>query len=127
MLATADHATEGPPDTRLPRQRGLYYGGAWHASVGTREIAVTSPSTGEPLGTCADATAEDVDRAVIAAAAAFALWRDTPAQERAKAIRHASAILREHTEELAWLEALDTGNPYQAMAYDVEISANYMD
>ncbi len=121
------HATESPTDTRLPRHRGLHYGGAWHASTGTREIAVTSPSTGESLGTSVDATTEDVDRAVTAARAAFLLWRDTPAQDRAKAIRHASAILREHTDELAWLEALDTGNPYQAMAYDVEISASYMD
>jgi betaine-aldehyde dehydrogenase len=105
----------------------LYYGGAWHASTGTREIVVSSPSTGESLGVSVDATAEDVDRAVAAARAAFLLWRDVPAQERAQTIRRASTILREHAQELAWLEALDTGNPYQAMVYDVEISANYMD
>ena len=79
------------------------------------------------LGTAVDATADDVDRAVAAARAAFRPWRDTPAQERAKAIRKASAILRRNAEELAWLEALDTGNPFQAMLYDVEISADYMD
>jgi betaine-aldehyde dehydrogenase len=121
------HAAENPTATRLPRQRKLFYGGAWHASTGAREIPVTSPATGEALGATVDASPEDVDRAVAAARAAFAPWRDTPAQERAKAIRRASAILREHAEELAWLEATDTGNPYQAMAYDVEISANYMD
>jgi len=118
---------ESSIETRLPRQRNLFYGGAWHPSTGTRVIAVTSPSTGEALGATIDANSEDVDRAVAAARAAFLHWRDTPAQERAKAIRRASAILREHTEELAWLEAVDTGNPYQAMAYDVEISASYMD
>ena len=57
----------------------------------------------------------------------FSPWRDAPAQERARAIRKASAILREHADELAWLEAVDTGNPFQAMRYDVEISADYMD
>jgi len=120
-------AAESSIETRLPRQRNLFYDGAWHPSTGTRVIAVTSPSTGEALGATIDANSEDVDRAVAAARAAFLHWRDTPAQERAKAIRRASAILREHTEELAWLEAVDTGNPYQAMAYDVEISASYMD
>ena len=50
-----------------------------------------------------------------------------PAQERASAIRRASAILRQNADELAWLEAVDTGNPFQAMRFDVEISANYMD
>jgi betaine-aldehyde dehydrogenase len=114
-------------DPRLPRQRGLFYGGAWHASAGARAIAVTSPATREPLGTAVDAVAEDVDRAVAAARTAFPGWRETPAQERAKAIRRAIAILVEHADELAWLEAVDTGNPFQAMRYDVEISAGYMD
>ena len=120
-------AIESTPDPRLPRHRGLYYGGAWHASAGGREIAVTSPSTGESLGTTVDATAADVDCAVVAARDAFLVWRDTPAQARAKAIRKAAAILREHAEELAWLDALDGGNPLTAMLYDVEISADYMD
>jgi betaine-aldehyde dehydrogenase len=120
-------ATERPPDPRLPRQRGLYYGGAWHASAAGRSIVVTSPATGAPLGAATDATADDVDRAVAAARRAFASWRETPAQERAKALRRAIAILREHADELAWLEAVDTGNPFQAMRYDVDISADYMD
>ncbi len=114
-------------DARLPTHRGLYYGGAWHDSVGGRQAPVVSPSTGDSLGNAADAGSEDVDRAVKAARAAFALWRDTPAQDRAKAIRAASAILRANAEELAYLEALDTGNPFQAMLFDVGISADYMD
>ncbi len=121
MPDTADKS----PDPRLPRHRDLYFGGAWHA--GARAIAVTSPSTGESLGTTADATAEDVDRAVAAAREAFLQWRNVPAQERASAIRRASAVLRQNADELAWLEAVDTGNPFQAMRFDVEISANYMD
>ena len=114
-------------DALLPMHRGLYYGGAWHDSVGGRQASVVNPSTGDSLGTAADASSEDVDRAVKAARAAFALWRDTPAQDRARAIRAASAILRANAEELAYLEALDTGNPLQAMLFDVRISADYMD
>ncbi len=117
----------GFSDARLPRHRGLYYGGGWHESQGGRTIAVMAPATGEPLGTTADAGADDVDRAVAAARMAFPAWRDAPAQERAKSIRAAAAILLQHVDELAWLEAVDTGNPYQAMRYDVEISAGYMD
>ena len=121
------NAAASSPDPRLPRHRGLYYGGAWHASSAGREIAVTCPATGAALGTSIDATADDVDRAVTAARAAFLLWRDTPAQDRAKALRRASAILRHHAEELAWLDAKDGGNPLTAMLYDVEISADSMD
>ena len=111
----------------LPTRRQHFYGGAWHASISGGITEVTSPSTGESLGTASDAKAEDADRAVAAAAGAFAHWRDTPVQQRAQCIRAASAILREHAEELAWLDALDGGNPLQAMLYDVEISAAYMD
>src|SRR6185312_7626494 len=127
MLEQLEEPSAGALDARLPRHRQLYYGGAWHASAGGREIPVTCPATGEALGSAADATGEDGDRAVAAARAAFPLWRDTPAQERAQTIRRAAAILREHAEGLAYLDALDTGNPFAAMRFDVGISADYMD
>jgi betaine-aldehyde dehydrogenase len=118
----------GLADNRpLPGHRALYYGGAWHESRSGRSIDVTSPSTGESLGRVFDADAADVDRAVGAAREGYSVWRDTPALERASAVRRAAAILREHADELAWIDALDGGNPYPAMRYDVDISAGYMD
>ena len=127
-VSAATASTRAAPlDQRLPQHRGLYYGGAWHAPVGGRETAVTSPASGESLGVAAEADVTDVDRAVAAARQGFLVWRDTPAQERAKAIRKAAAILREHADELAHVEALDTGNPFTAMRFDVEISGDYMD
>jgi len=118
-----------PPDTvaPLPAHRGLYYGGAWHDGGSRNATAVINPATGESLGHASDAQASDVDAAVKAAEMAFADWRDRPAQERARAVRRAAAILREHTDELGHLEAMDTGNPAQAMRYDVAISADYID
>ncbi|HET7098323.1 MAG TPA: aldehyde dehydrogenase family protein, partial [Casimicrobiaceae bacterium] len=89
-------------DSRLPQHRGLYYGGAWHRSPAARDTLVSSPATGASLGTAVDATSEDIDRAVAAARAAFATWRDTPAQERASVLRKAIAILRANADDLAW-------------------------
>src|SRR5690242_554213 len=77
----------------LPSRRAHYYGGAWQSGEG--EIAVTSPSTGERLGVVPNATVADVDRAVAAARAGFAIWRDTPAQ-----IGRASC--RERVEGAGW-------------------------
>jgi len=122
-----NQADPGSTDPRLPQHRSLYYGGAWHASAAGREIAGRCPATGAALGTSIDATAEDVDRAVAAARAGFLVWRDMPAQERAKVIRKAATILRRNAEELAWLDARDGGNPLTAMLYDVEMSADSMD
>jgi betaine-aldehyde dehydrogenase len=111
----------------LPARREHYYGGAWHPSLSGAVTAVSSPATGESLGTASDGGADDVARAVTAARAAFPAWRDTPAQKRAQCIRDAAAILRAHADELAWLDARDAGNPLQAMRYDVDISVAYME
>ncbi|MFO1323641.1 MAG: aldehyde dehydrogenase family protein [Burkholderiales bacterium] len=111
----------------LPAHRQHYYGGGWHPSAGGAQLPVDSPATGESLGVASHGDAQDVDRAVQAASAAFAGWRDTPAQERAACIRNATAALRKHAEELAWLDAMDAGNPFNAMLFDVEISCAYMD
>jgi len=114
-------------DPRLPRHRSVYYGGDWHDSPARRTIDVIAPATGDALGTVIDASADDIERAVAAARKAFLAWRDVPAQQRARAIRAAAAILIANADELAWLEALDTGNPFQAMRYDVQISVGYME
>src|SRR5437762_679351 len=111
----------------LPVKRQHYYGGAWHPSMSGAEMPVGCPATGESLGSVSVADAQDVDRAVRAANDGFERWRDTPAQERAACIRRAIAAMRKHAEELAWIDAMDTGNPFNAMLFDVEISAGYMD
>jgi betaine-aldehyde dehydrogenase len=111
----------------LPTNRKHFYGGSWHASLDGSEAPVSSPATGESLGVVSVGGVRDVDRAVEAASKAFAVWRDTPAQERAACVRAASAALRKNAEELAWIDAMDGGNPFAAMLYDVEISASYMD
>ena len=116
-----------PPGFRLPSMRQHYYGAGWHSAVRGGEMTVSSPATGEPLGVASVGDAEDVDRAVAAASEAFIGWRGTPAQERAACIRRATAVLRKNAEELAWIDSMDTGNPFNAMLYDVEISAAYMD
>ncbi|MBZ9942286.1 aldehyde dehydrogenase family protein [Mesorhizobium sp. BR1-1-13] len=111
----------------LPAKRALFYGGAWHEARGKGTITVSSPSTGENLGVVANATREDVDDAIEAAAAAFPSWRDTPISERAKLVRKAASVLRAHAEELAYIDALDSGNPIKPMIVDVELSADYLE
>jgi betaine-aldehyde dehydrogenase len=111
----------------LPDNRRLYYGGAWHEALARRTMAVTSPSTGDDLGAVQEGDTADVDRAVAAAHEAYLAWREVPAQERAASVREAARILRAHADELARLDALDGGNPFQAMRYDALLSADYMD
>ena len=114
-------------DSRLPAHRALYLGGAWQPASSGRFIDVECPSTGQSLGRVPHADVDDVARAVASARAGFNIWRDVPAQERANAVRAAANVIRQHAEELAWLDAVDCGIAYQAMLHDAMVSADYMD
>src|SRR5580704_11497897 len=72
-----------------------------------------NPATGKLLARVAAGDAEDINRAVSAARAAFrnGSWADlAPAKRKKILLRFAEAILK-HTEELALLETLDMGKP----------------
>src|SRR5260221_13133676 len=60
----------------------LYIDGAWVPSTGAGRIEVLSASTEAVLGSVPEGTPEDVDRAVRAAARAFATWSQTGVEER---------------------------------------------
>ena len=107
----------------MPRQRGLYYGGSWHAAHSGRTVPVSSPADGRSLGEVSEAGAEDVASAVGAAKAAWAGWRKTPPMERARLLKRCAAVIREHAAELSWLDAIDGGAPIREMARDVETAA----
>jgi len=108
----------------LPTHRDLYYGGGWHAPKAGRYVDTIDPAQDLPLGSVAEADAADVDAAVRAAHDAFPAWRALRPQQRAEAMRKAAAVLRDHAEELAMLDALDTGNPVAEMVTDARVAAH---
>jgi betaine-aldehyde dehydrogenase len=107
----------------LPEHRGAYYGGAWHEPKSGRHIDSINPGTGESLGPVADCGSDDIDAAVTAAKKAFEDWRHVPPLERARMLKRIAAILREHAEELAMLDAADCGNPFTEMVRDATVGA----
>ena len=110
------------PDAVLPRDRRLFYGGAWHDATGG-EVALTSPSTGASLGRMAVASDEDVEACFTAAHEGFLAWRAVPPFERARVLRRAAAVLRENAVELAMIDAADCGNPVREMTRDARMAA----
>lgn len=111
----------------LPRQTGVFYGGAWHDTVSGRRLESHNPADGSLLATVSEAGGADVDRAVAAAKDAFPAWAAMPPLARAAVVRQAAAKVREHTEELALLDSLDCGNPIKAMITDVNVGATFLD
>ncbi len=78
-----------------------YIDGRWRPSAATTTLPITNSATGEEIGRAPLSPASDVDAAVRAAAAAFPMWRATPAVERARVLFRLKALLDEHKEALA--------------------------
>ncbi len=107
----------------LPAQRSAYYGGAWHEPASGRYVDTISPGTGLSLGSVALCGIEDVDGAVAAAKRAYAEWRAIVPLERARILKALAAIVREHADELALIDAANCGNPVREMLGDARIAA----
>jgi aldehyde dehydrogenase (NAD+) len=94
-----------------------------------RTFATLDPSTGREIARVAHAGAEDVDRAVRAARAAFeeGPWATLPPSERERLISALAQSLEAHAEELAEIESLDNGKPVKLAQYvDVRGSAAHL-
>ncbi len=115
------------PEGILPRQRGLYYGGAWHTPRAGGMAPTTNPAYDEVICEAPVAEAEDVDAAVRDAHAAFPAWAAVPPLERGRLLRKAAAVLREHAMPLAQLDALNNGNPVAALALDAGFAADCLE
>jgi succinylglutamic semialdehyde dehydrogenase len=101
-------------------------GGAWLAGSGPL-LATIDPSTGRQTWTSNESTAEDVDRAVKAARAAFEDWALTPLEERIAICQRFRDLLREHNEELAAIIAEEVGKPLWEARTEVTTMANKVD
>ena len=106
------------------RPRGLYIGGQWVAARSGKTVTTTNPATGEALAEVPWADGEDAGRAVGAAKEAFAQWRQTPPEQRAHCLHQLADRIGENAEELALLDALDSGNAVTGMRGDMKIAAD---
>jgi succinylglutamic semialdehyde dehydrogenase len=100
--------------------------GEWLAGSGPL-LATIDPSTGRQTWTNNESTAEDVDRAVKAARAAFEGWALTPLDERIAICQRFRDLLKEHNEELAAIIAEEVGKPLWEARTEVTTMANKVD
>ena len=89
----------------------LFIGGEWVDPTGSETIDVINPSTEEVVGRIPAGTAEDADRAVRAARAAFDAWSQVSPYDRAALCGAIGAKLAERGDELAALIATEMGMP----------------
>ncbi len=98
----------------------LFIDGKFVPSVSGKTFETINPATEEVLAVVSEAQEEDIDLAVKAARKSFesGQWPDLSAAERARLIYKLADLIEEHREELAQLEALDNGKPYQVALSD---------
>lgn len=118
-------AAPGHPTEQIVRDR-LYIGGQWVEPAGSGTIDVVDPTTEQVIGRTPEGTADDVDRAVEAARAGFAAWREVPVESRVDACTAISAALAERADEIAALVAAEVGMPL-AQARTIQAGLPAMD
>ena len=85
-----------------------------------------SPVDGSTLSTFANATKEDVDKAVNAAWEAFKTWKNTTPAERSKILLQIADAIDKNKEHLAKVESMDNGKPIrETLAIDIPSGAEH--
>jgi phenylacetaldehyde dehydrogenase len=122
VTVTIDHKVE--QFISSPRQ--LFINGQWVDAASGKTFETPNPATGETLAHVAEGDADDINRAVSAARAAFdGPWSRMTPSERGRVIWRIGDLLLEHIEEFAQLESLDNGKPYAvAKGADVPLAAD---
>lgn len=116
-------------DAALPAHiTGLLIDGKWVDPASGDWLDSIAPAEGTPYGRIAAGTKADVDAAVSAARHALAGdWGRLPAVERGRLLLRAGERVLERTEELAALEARDTGKPIAQARADITACARYFE
>ena len=99
----------------------MYINGEWVDSKSGKTFPVYDPSTEEVIAQVPDANADDVNRAVAAAKAAFedGPWATTTAQERGRVLFRLADKIRQNLPMLAELESRNTGKPIVEAEFDI--------
>ncbi len=103
-----------PTTSRL--QSRLLIGGEWVDAAAGETVPTIDPATNRTIVEVAAAQAEDVDRAVRAARAAFPAWRDLDPDKRARILLRIAELIEAEQEYLAKVESHDVGKPIREAA-----------
>jgi aldehyde dehydrogenase (NAD+) len=120
-------APESSSHVRLQKQYELFINGAWVKPEKGGYFETVNPSTEQVIALIAEATQEDVDKAVNAARNAYEnVWGKMPAKERAKYIFRIARLIQARAREFAVIETMDGGKSIrESRDIDVPLAANH--
>ena len=97
-----------------------FIGGEWVDAASGETFESVSPANGDTIGAFPRSSAEDVDRAVAAAKAAFEDWRLVPAPERAQVLYRFANLLIDQKDDLTDLMTREMGKVKAEAGGDVQ-------
>ena len=113
-------------EANILNQYGLFINGEFVPASDGGTFKSTNPATGETLATLAEASKEDVDRAVKAARAAFPVWSKTSPVERQNVLLKIADIIDANLDRLALIETLDNGKPIrETKSADIPLGSDH--
>ncbi|WP_150293454.1 aldehyde dehydrogenase family protein [Sphingobium estronivorans] len=103
--------------------------GEWVQPVEGAVMPIREPATGDIFGEVADSTAADIDLAVQAARHAFdnGEWGRLTATRRGRLLSRFAEVILAKADELAEIEAKDTGKPQGVARADIVALARYFE
>ncbi|HUB16201.1 MAG TPA: aldehyde dehydrogenase family protein [Acetobacteraceae bacterium] len=105
-----------PATAAAPRRVQMLIDGNWVDAASGGLLDVENPANRQIVAQIPRGGADDVDRAVQAAARAFPAWSKIPPRERGRMLLRVADAMEARTEELARLIALETGNALRTQA-----------
>jgi benzaldehyde dehydrogenase (NAD) len=103
-------------------QGSIFKAGTWTPARGG-DYAVMEPATGAELARMGRATAEDVEEAAVAAAAAQRDWAALPYPARAAVLRRAGDLWAEHAEEISGWNVREVGTVPGMAGFALHVAA----
>jgi acyl-CoA reductase-like NAD-dependent aldehyde dehydrogenase len=104
-----------------------YIDGEFTAAQGSETFDVIDPATESRLGQIADATAAEVDRAVVIANAAQRRWNQSSMLQRAELLHEIAADIRATKHVLGELLTREMGKPYKESVDEAMWTASALD
>jgi aldehyde dehydrogenase (NAD+) len=109
--------------------KGIFINNRWRPSQSGKTIDVVAPADGGVFAKIAAGGKADIDEAVKAArhAADDGAWSRLTSTERGRLLSKLAVLIADHAEELALLEARDTGKPMKQARADMVACARYFE
>jgi succinate-semialdehyde dehydrogenase / glutarate-semialdehyde dehydrogenase len=113
-------------DPSLLKQANLI-NGHWVAARNGATLAVHNPATGELIAHIPDVGADQTREAIESAQAAYLLWKERTAEDRARILRRWFELMLQHQDDLALLMTSEQGKPLSEARGEIGYAASYIE